>query len=438
MTDVCTASAEALLDSYRERSLSPVEVVDALAACIDEQDAALGAFQALCLDRAREEARRAEAMWAQGEPAGALCGVPLAVKDVFDTAGVETACGATMLAGRVPEADAEVVRRARGAGAIVVGKTTTHPFAWGLTMDGLTRNPHDPARTPGGSSGGSAVALAAGLAPLALGTDTGGSIRLPAAYCGVVGLKPTFGRVPLDGCWPLAASLDHAGPMARTVGDCELLLEAICDWTPEAVPVEGLIVGMPDGFGVAPASEVDAALRAVADALEDAGARVETVAAPDWERLEAAFATIFLAEAYETHVGLGLWPGRRSEYPDSVAKRVELAERVTAAERLEAAAAREALRAQVNAVFERVDLLLTPVSAAPAPRTADRRFEHRGRPVTLREVVTPLVCPQDLLGLPACAVPGGIDRHGVPVGVQLTAPRGGEARVLAAARAVRR
>ena len=436
MTDVRTASAGTLLDLYRDRSLSPAEVVDALAAAIDAADGTLGAFQALCLDRARAEARRAEAAWADGEPTGPLCGVPLAVKDLFDTADVETACGAAMLAGRVPGADAEVVRRARAAGAIVLGKTTTHPFAWGLTMDGLTRNPHDPARTPGGSSGGSAVALAAGMAPLALGTDTGGSIRLPAAFCGVVGLKPTFGRVSLEGCWPLGPTLDHAGPMARTVDDCERLLGAISDWTPEAVPAHGLVVGIPDGFGVPLAPEVDAAVRSVAGALEGAGASVKSLAAPDWGRFDETFGTIFLTEARATHVRLGLWPERRAEYPDSVARRLELAERVTPSEQLEAAAEREALRAEVDALFERVDLLLTPVSAAPAPLIADHRFDHLGRAVTLRDVVIPLTGPQDLLGLPACAVPGGTDRHGVPVGVQLTGPRGAEARVLAAARAV--
>jgi aspartyl-tRNA(Asn)/glutamyl-tRNA(Gln) amidotransferase subunit A len=438
VTDVSTLTAHALLDAYRDRSLSPVEVVDALAGRIADLDASLGAFQALCIDRAREEARRAEAAWRRGEPSAPLCGIPLAVKDIFDSAGVETACGAAMLAGRVPEADAEAVRRARAAGAILIGKTTTHPFAWGLTMDGRTRNPYELARTPGGSSGGSAVALAAGMAPLALGSDTGGSIRLPAAYCGLVGIKPTFGRVPLAGCWPLCPTLDHAGPMARTVADCELLLAAICDWTPDAVALDGLAVGVPDDLGVPLAREVDGAIRAATEALAEAGARVEAVALPDWRRFDDAFGSIFLAEAYATHVRSGLWPDRRSEYAPSVARRVERAEGVALPEYLEASAEREALRVEMDALFERVDLLLTPVSAAPAPHAADERFEHAGRQVALRDVVIPLTCPQNLLGLPACAVPGGTDRNGVPVGVQLTGPRGCEARVFAAARATPR
>jgi aspartyl-tRNA(Asn)/glutamyl-tRNA(Gln) amidotransferase subunit A len=435
VADVTGLTAHALLGAYRERALSPVEVVDALAARIAELDPRLGAFRALRVERAREEARRAEAEWARGEPSGPLCGVPLAVKDIFDTAGVETACGAELLAGRVPEADAEAVRRAREAGAIVLGKTATHPFAWGLTMDGRTANPYDRARTPGGSSGGSAVALAAGMAPLALGSDTGGSIRLPAAYCGVVGIKPTFGRVSLAGAWPLCPTLDHAGPMARTAADCELLLAAIGVWTPRETVLDGLLVGVPADFGLPLAPEVEAAVRAAAAALEDAGARIEAVAPPDWARFDDAFGTIFLAEAHATHARSGLWPERRGEYPPSVARRVELAERVTLPEYLAATAEREALRAEMEALFARADLLLTPVSAAPAPRIADEHFLHAGREVALREVVVPLVCPQDLLGLPACAVPAGRDRHDVPVGVQLSGPRGAEARVLAAARA---
>jgi aspartyl-tRNA(Asn)/glutamyl-tRNA(Gln) amidotransferase subunit A len=431
--DACAATASELLHAYHERSLSPVEVVDTLVARIESEDASLGAFRATCIERARAEARRAEAAWRRGEPSGPLCGVPLAIKDLFDSAGVETACGASMLAGRVPEADAVVVERARAAGAIVLGKTTTHPFGWGLTMDGQTRNPYDVGRIPGGSSGGSAVALAAGMTPLALGSDTGGSIRLPAAYCGLVGFKPTFGRIPLAGCWPLCPTLDHAGPMARTVGDCELLLSAICDWAPESIELGGLLVGTPEDFGVPIAPEVEAALGTVAQTLAEAGARVETVALPDLRRFDDAFGTIFLAEARATHVRAGLWPERRAEYPSSVATRVERAERVALPEYLEATAEREALRAEMDALFAVVDLLLTPVSAAPAPRVTDQRFEHAGRQVELRDVVVPLTCPQNLLGLPACAVPGGADRHGVPVGVQVTGPRWSDARVLAAA-----
>jgi aspartyl-tRNA(Asn)/glutamyl-tRNA(Gln) amidotransferase subunit A len=273
------------------------------------------------------------------------------------------------------------------------------------------------------------------MTPLALGSDTGGSIRLPAAYCGVVGFKPSFGRVPVAGCWPLCPTLDHAGPMARTADVCALLLAAISDWTTSTPDLADLVVGVPETFAPSLDADVDAAVRAVARALEDAGARVETVTLPDAQRCFDVYRTTMLAEALAVHERAGLWPARRDEYPESVAARLPLAERVTLDDYRAAAAEREALRAEIDAVFERVDLLLTPVSAVPAPRSADERFEHRGAPTTLRDAVVPFVCPQNLLGLPACAVPGGLDRHGVPVGVQVSGPRGADALVLAAAAA---
>jgi len=219
-------TATELLEAYAARTLSPVEVVAELSAKDDPH----GAFWARCPERAGEEARAAEARWADGT-ARPLEGVPLAVKDLFDTEGVETTYGSPMFRGYVPERDATAVAIAREAGAIVLGKTATHEFAWGYSSIndamGTVRNPRDRERVAGGSSGGSAAAVADGLAPLALGTDTGGSIRVPAAFCGVYGLKPTFGRVSLDGVWPLARTLDHAGPIAGSIRDLRLFYEVL-------------------------------------------------------------------------------------------------------------------------------------------------------------------------------------------------------------------
>ena len=217
-------TAKEMLAAYGAGTLSPAEVVADLAPRVEEDPC--GAFWALCLDRAAEEAEASAARWRDGT-ARPLEGVPLAVKDLFDTEGVETTYGSAMFRGHVPDRDADAVRRCRDAGAILLGKTATHEFAWGYSSIndamGTVRNPRDPERVAGGSSGGSAVALATGLAPLALGTDTGGSIRVPASFCGVHGLKPTFGRVSLEGVWPLARTLDHAGPMATSVEDLALL-----------------------------------------------------------------------------------------------------------------------------------------------------------------------------------------------------------------------
>ena len=256
MSELCRLGAGELLDAFRGRTVSPVEVVGRIAERIDAVDRLVGGFTTLCLDRARVEARQAERAWAQGD-ARPLEGVPLGVKDLFDSEGVRTSYGSPMFATHIPERDAEALRRARAAGAILIGKTQTHEFAWGISsvneLTGSTHNPWALDRISGGSSGGSAVALAADEVPLALGSDTGGSIRVPSSLCGVVGLKPTYGRVSLTGVWPLAPSLDHPGPMARTPADAALLLEAIAGIDPadpstEDVPLGDLRGELPRGL----------------------------------------------------------------------------------------------------------------------------------------------------------------------------------------------
>src|SRR5262245_24420223 len=230
MTGYPENGVEWLLAEFAARRLSPVEVVDACAARIEAVDSRVGGFTALCLERARDEARASESAWSRGE-ARLLEGVPFGVKDLFDSEGVRTAYGSPIYADHVPDRDAEAVRRAREAGALLVGKTQTHEFAWGITSVnealGSARNPWSLDRVSGGSSGGSGVVLAAGEVPLALGSDTGGSIRVPAAFCGIVGLKPTYGRISAARAWPLARSLDHPGPMATNPADAALLLEAL-------------------------------------------------------------------------------------------------------------------------------------------------------------------------------------------------------------------
>jgi aspartyl-tRNA(Asn)/glutamyl-tRNA(Gln) amidotransferase subunit A len=372
--------------------------VEVLAACVARVQAdTLGAWAALSLDSARAEAQAAEAAWAHGEPTGPLCGVPVGVKDLFDTAGIETAAGSPLLAGRVPASDALAVARCRAAGAVIVGKTRTHPFAWGITMraaDGspVTRNPHDPERTPGGSSGGSAVAVAAGHVPLALGTDTGGSIRIPAAWCRITGFKPTHGRVPLDGVWPLAPSLDHAGPLAATAADCALAL------------------GVLDGSG-------QTALAVLPDRdLVIAGAEV----LPDGERVLACFGVIQRVEALAVHRAAGLWPARAAGYSRDTRERLQAIERVSDADVRAAEAEREALRAEVAAIFAGgVDLIRSPVAPIAPPRWDEW--------VDPRPHVLPHTTLQDLLGLPACALPDA---------TQLTGPPGADRLVLAAAAAL--
>lgn len=447
---------EELLQAYVTRRISPVEVLDAFAARIEAVESFVGSFTALCLERARDEARASEAAWKRGT-ARALEGVPFGAKDLFDSEGVRTAYGSSMFDSHVPNRDAEALRRARAAGAILVGKTQTHEFAWGITSVnermGTAHNPWGLERVSGGSSGGSAVALAADELPLTLGSDTGGSIRIPAAFCGVVGLKPTFGRISGARAWPLARSLDHPGPMGRTPADAALLLAVLAGVDPddpatEDVPLgdvlgeprrgaSGLTVGIcPDLHIVGLAADVLAVFDATIRALEHAGARVAEVPLPEAPLVYPAFGVIQRAEALDTHRRAGLFPGRRGEYGMDVLRRLEAATEVTIEEYLAASADRQRVRAGFARLFDACDVLLTPVSAGSPLPIGDETVERHGVELTFRELVMTYTTPQDLVGLPACTVRAGFDALGLPVGVQFTGRPWNEAGVLRAAQAL--
>src|SRR3954447_22225376 len=304
---LCSLTALELRAGYAARSFSPVEVLDALAARIEAREPAVNAFITLDLDAARAQAQAAEREHAGGR-ARLLAGIPVAVKDIFDTAGLRTTYGSAIFADHVPDRDATAVRRLREAGAVVLGKTLTHEFAWGITSEnphfGPCRNPHDLERVAGGSSGGSAAVLAYGGAPLALGSDTGGSIRIPAAFCGVAGLKPTYGRVSAAGVLPLAPSLDPTGPLARTPADAVLALQAIRGSAPAAPATARQAPEPPDPPGkprVAVCPDLhpialEAGVRRCFDAAVAAlGDRVVEVRLPEAEGGIAAFAPLQMA-----------------------------------------------------------------------------------------------------------------------------------------------
>jgi aspartyl-tRNA(Asn)/glutamyl-tRNA(Gln) amidotransferase subunit A len=444
-------TAGQLLAGYRKRTISPVEVLSALATRIEELDPALGAFTTLCLDRALEEASAAESAYRRGQAVGTLAGVPIGVKDLFDTAGVRTTYGSPMFSEHVPPDDAEVVRRARAAGAILIGKTQTHEFAWGISsvneLMGTSRNPWAPDRVSGGSSGGSAVALAADLVPLAIGSDTGGSIRVPSNFCGTVGLKPTYGRVSVDGVFPLAGSLDHPGPMARTPADAALLFSAIAGSSRRApddatgglrdADLQGVRIGVcPDLHAVPLAAEIASAFDAAVGALGGLGAELVEVQLPEAAGVYETFGVIQRSEALFTHTRAGLFPARRAHYGKDVLGRLELAQAMTLADYLEATTRRELLRAGFHRTFEEVDLLLTPVSAGSPSVIGEESVEHLGGHMDFREMVMGYTVPQDLVGLPACTVRAGFDALGVPTAVQLTGAGWSEWRVLSAAQAL--
>ena len=403
--------------AFAARELSPVELLDDVT---DE----FGAFITLTLETAREEAKRAEQAYKDGT-ARPLEGLTLAVKDLFDTAGVRTTYGSKIFGGHVPKADAEAVRRAKDAGAIVIGKTLTHEFAWGITSTNphfeTCRNPWDPTRVPGGSSGGSGVALATGAAALALGTDTGGSVRIPAAFCGVSGLKPTFNRIPATGVFPLARSLDHVGPMARTPADVKLFFEALTGCRAAAEPAQRIAI-CPDLHARELEPGIQRAFEGAARALGAFELPFEGA-----ERIYPAFVPLQAVEATLAHKDL--YPARADEYGPDVRMRLEFASGFTVEDYTEATLVREQIRAEFARLFSKADLLLTPIAGvSPEPiGDASQAF---------RDGVLPFTVPQDVAGLPSCAVPVGFDDLGLPVGVQLTGPPHSEGRVLAAAEAL--
>ncbi len=443
MSGAAALTAAELLAGYGAGRLSPVEALAESIARIGRLDPRLRAFGAFCLDRAETEARESERRWREGS-ARPLEGVPFVAKDLFDTEGVTTTYGSPMFAANVPDADADAVRLAREAGAILLGKTATHEFAWGITSHnahfGWGANPWDTSRVTGGSSGGSGAAVAALFAPLALGTDTGGSIRIPAAFCGVSGLKPTYGRVSARGVFPLARSLDHVGTLARSPQDALLFLSVVAggDAHVRSGPsVSGLRIGVPsDLMPVQSAPDVEAVFLQTVALLAEAGARIVVPELPDAPEILPAYRVVQGAEAVDSHRRAGLWPDRRGEYGEDVRGRLAASESIGLAEYLEATLVRERVRAGFGRLFAEVDLLLTPVSPSSPVALGEEELPHRGAPALFRDLVLPYTTPQNFVGLPACTVRAGFDELGMPVGVQLTGPPGAEAVTVAAAQAL--
>lgn len=371
----------------------------------------------------------------QAHGRGPLAGVPVAIKDLVATRGVRTTAGSRILRDWVPKRDAPIVRALKRAGAVVVGKTNTHEFAFGTTNDnphyGATKNPWNPDLTTGGSSGGSAAAVAAGLVPIALGTDTAGSIRIPAALCGCVGLKPTYGLLPTRGIVPLATTLDTAGPLARTVDDARRALEALTGASYQEELPRPLRIGVPAHYVF---DRVDPEIEAcVRDVLASLGATVREIEIPELEGCGQTGLAIVRPEARAFH--RRWFPARAAEYGPDVAQSLELASEISAQEYVEARARRRVIGRAMRRALREVDLLAGPTVPILA-------FENRVafEPILPggelpRHALTRLTYPFSLSRLPAISVPCGLSRTGLPIGLQLGAGPGREALLLAAARA---
>lgn len=418
--------------------VSPLELVEATLRRIEEVEDT-HAFISVYADDARQIARASEMMIAAGHRLGPLHGVPIALKDNIDVRGRVTTAGSKVLADHRPDADATVVRRLRSAGAIVVGKTNMHEFAWGGTSAnphyGSVTNPWDVTRMPGGSSGGSGVAVATRASFGALGTDTGGSIRLPSALNGITGLRPTLGRVSNAGVVPLAWSMDTVGPMARTAADCAALFTALAGYDPAdagsvdrsaidysrdlGLGVDGLRIGVIDGYSLHHLQpQVEKAVRAALDVLTSAGARTCEVSVPDIEGNISAQLTVEAAEPSTYHQR---WLRERPEdYGDDVRLLLEAGELLLATQYLQAQRYRALLRDQVTAALARTDVLVCPTLPFTATPLGEETVEiEPGVPEAMLSAIMQFTGLPSLTGLPAISVPCGFDDAGLPIGMQL-------------------
>ncbi|WP_329399130.1 amidase [Streptomyces melanogenes] len=452
LTSLADLTARQLMAGYGKGDFSPVEAVRAVLERAAAVQPRINAFVRVDTEAALAGAEASTARWLAGEPLGLLDGVPVSVKDAIPVAGGPTLRGSTAPPGPGPwDVDAPAVARLREHGAVFVGKTTLPEFGWKAVTDsalsGITRNPHDPDRTAGGSSGGSAAAVAAGAAPLSLGTDGGGSVRIPASFCGVVGLKPTYGRVPLFPPSPFG-SLAHLGPLARDAADTALLLDVISgadwrDWSAHeraepvspglAEGVKGLRIAYSPSFGgqVAVRPEVAAAVRAAVTRLAGLGAYVEE-ADPDFADPVAAFHTLWFTGAARV---VGRLPSeRRAALEPGLREIAEQGARYTALDYLAALDVRAALGHRMARFHRAHDLLVTPT----LPITAFEAGAEVPKGSGLRRWTgwTPFTYPFNMTSQPALTVPVGTDSAGLPIGLQLVAARHRDDLVLRAAYAL--
>lgn len=423
--------------ALRARRVSSVELTEQSIALTERLNPELNAFLTITVARARERALQADEELARGVDRGPLHGIPIAYKDLFYTKIVRTTVGSLLFVKQFPTYDAAVVERLNEAGSVMIGKTGMHELAYGVTSDnphfGAIANPWNVECIPGGSSGGSGAAVASGMVAMAMGSDTGGSIRIPASFCGTVGLKPTFGRVSRYGAMPLGFSLDHMGPLTRTVRDAAVALQAIAGhdprdpsssrapvaayMPPEDIRLNGVRIGLPENFyfdRVDP--QVREAVQRAARLAAEAGAEIVPLRVPDIEALNTVGRVILLSEAsalYERYMD------QRDLFGADVLALLDQGRLLKATDYVNAQRVRRSLSREFSAVWDRVDCLFTPTTSVVAPRIGQSTVTIDGVDEDVRLAATRFVRAINLLGVPAISLPCGMHSSGLPMGLQI-------------------
>jgi aspartyl-tRNA(Asn)/glutamyl-tRNA(Gln) amidotransferase subunit A len=440
--------------ALRQRTVSSAELTEAALRRTGEITPKLNAMITVLEQSARAQAQAADAELARGADRGPLHGIPVAVKDVFETRGVRTTAGSVIFMHNVPNRDATVVEKLAAAGAVLIGKTGMHELAYGVTSNnphfGAVRNPWDTDRIPGGSSGGSGAAVSADMVFMAMGTDTGGSIRIPAAFCGTVGLKPTTGRVSRYGVLPLDFSLDHMGPLTRSVRDAAVTLAAIAgfdprDETSSQQPVGSYLpapdcsirnvrIGLPQNFYLERLDpDVDMAVRRMAATAESLGARVIPVRVPDIEALNTVGRVILLAEASAV---MEKYTGNRDQFGADVLSLLDQGRLLPATDYVNAQRLRRVMQREYAQLWSKIDCLFTPTTPMAAPRIGEKTVSLGEFTDDVRLATTRFVRGINVLGLPAISMPCGADRRGLPLGLQIIGRPFDEALILQLAAAL--
>jgi aspartyl-tRNA(Asn)/glutamyl-tRNA(Gln) amidotransferase subunit A len=438
------ATIEELAALLAKRKISPVELTELFLRRIDRQNPSLNAFLTVTAEPALAAARLAEKQLLHRRGSrhdnSALLGIPITLKDNIWTRGIRSTAGSKILSDFVPTMDSTAARKLGRAGAVLIGKTNLNEFAYGITGGnahyGAVRNPWALNRMPGGSSAGSAVAIAAGLCAASIGTDTGGSIRVPSAFCGTLGLKPTFGRVSVFGTMPLSPSLDHVGPIARSVTDAAILLGLIAGRdpldptsSPRSVedyrgalrkPLRKFRLGRPrEHYWEKLDPEVRRATEAAVRDMEKRGAVVREVSLPHLKESLDAATDISLAEALHVHEAAGYFPVRAAEYSEEVRHRIDAGAKVPAHRYLAGFDVRKRLLAEFDAAFREVDAVVAPTVPVPAPPVGAESLQIGGEQIGVRAAIVGHCRPANFTGLPAISIPCGFTRDALPVGLQL-------------------